>query len=207
MVRAVCPRCGRPARAPTEWSSAWRCDLHGEISPLAPARLPSKDGLNALADRTKVPVWLPWPLPTGWLVSGFTWAGDERTGARASVMALSGPNPLGGPADLLVIAEEPGVGLGAGLAGLPGPDPGDGFATKAPAATVKVGNHDAPLWLVESDGKAVFAGEVAANWVWLVLWPDTAGALLVEPLVLRDFRDSSQDLDPPFGALSQRLPV
>jgi hypothetical protein len=160
-----------------------------------------------LASRSRVPVWMPWPLPPGWLVSGFTGAGDERTGIRASTVALSGPNPLGGPADLLVVAEEPGVGLGAGLAGLPGPDPGDGFATRAPQATVTVANHDAPMWLVESGGKAVFAGEVAANWVWLVLWPDTAGALLVEPLMLRDLRDLSQDLDLPFGALSTRLPV
>jgi hypothetical protein len=193
--------------APTVWSSAWRCDLHGEISPLAPARLPSRDGLQLLASHTTVPVWLPWPLPPGWLVSGFTGAGDERTGARASAVALSGPNPLGGPADLLIIAEEPGVGLGAGLAGLPGPDPGDGFARRAPHATVRVANHDAPLWVVESAGKAVFVGEVAASWVWVVLWPDTAGALMVEPLALRDLRDPEQDLDLPFGALCTRLPA
>ena len=155
--------------------------------------------------QAKVPVWLPWPLPTGWLVSGFTGAGDERTGTLASAVALSGPNPLGGPGEMLIVAEEPGVGLGAGLAGLPGPDPGDGFAADAPNASVKVANHEAPLWLVESDGKAVFVGEVAASWLWLVLWPDTAGTLLVEPLPLRDLRDREQDLDVPFGALSPRL--
>ena len=60
---------------------------------------------------------------------------------------------------------------------------------------------------MESDGKAVFAGEVAASWLWLVLWPDTAGALLVEPLPLRDLRDPGQDLDVPFGALTRQLPV
>ena len=122
-------------------------------------------------------------------------------------MALSGPNPLGGPADLLIVAEEPGVGLGAGLAGLPGPDPGDGFARRAPHATVRVANHEAPLWVVESAGKAVFVGEVAASWVWIVLWPDTAGALLVEPLALRDLRDPGQEYDLPFGALCTRLPA
>jgi hypothetical protein len=208
-MRAVCPRCRDEAHAPTAWSSAWRCDTHGEINPLAPARLPTPEGLRALVRQARVPLWLPWPLPTGWLVSGFTGAGDERTGLRGSALALSGPNPLGGrgPAEMLIIAEEPGVGLGAGLAGLPGPDPGDGFAAAAPHAAVRVGSHEAPLWLVESDGKAVFAGEVAGSWVWLVLWPDTAGALLVEPLVLRDMRDPEQDLDLPFGALSPRLPA
>ena len=180
--------------------------MHGEIHPLAPAKLPTTDGLHALVKHAKVPVWLPWPLPTGWLVSGFTGAGDERTGTRGSAVALSGPNPLGGPAEMLIVAEEPGVGLGAGLAGLPGPDPGDGFAARAPHAAVKVAHHEAPLWLVESDGKAVFAGEVAARWVWLVLWPDTAGSLLVEPLPLRDLRDPEQDFDVPFGALSPYLP-
>jgi 3',5'-nucleoside bisphosphate phosphatase len=154
-----------------------------------------------------VPVWLPWPLPSGWLVSGFSGAGDERAGVRASAVSLSGPNPLGGPADMLIIAEEPGVGLGAGLAGLPGPDPGDGFAVSQPNAVVKVAHHVAPLWLVESDGKAVFVGEVEANWVWLVLWPDTAGTLLVEPLPLLDLRDPAQEFDIPFGALSTRLPL
>jgi len=93
------------------WSSAWRCDLHGEIDPLAPAKLPTMEGLQVLVRQAKIPVWLPWPLPSGWLVSGFTGAGDERTGTRGSAVALSGPNPLGGPAEMLIIAEEPGVGL------------------------------------------------------------------------------------------------
>jgi hypothetical protein len=165
------------------------------------------EGLQVLVRQAKVPVWLPWPLPSGWLVSGFAGAGDERTGTLASAVALSGPNPLGGPAEMLIIAEEPGVGLGAGLAGLPGPDPGDGFAACQPHATVKVAHHEAPLWLVESDGKAIFVGEVSASWVWLVLWPDTAGTLLVEPLPLRDLRDPEQEFDLPFGALSPRLPA
>ncbi|HEY1820482.1 MAG TPA: DUF6758 family protein [Trebonia sp.] len=206
-MRAVCPRCQGEAHAPTAWSSAWRCDLHGDINPLAPAKLPTIEGLHALAKQARVPVWLPWPLPTGWLVSGFTSAGDERTGGRGTALALTGPNPLGGLAEMLIIAEEPGVGLGAGLAGLPGPDPGDGFAATQPHACVRVANHEAPLWLVESDGKAVFVGEVAGHWVWLVLWPDTAGTLLFEPLPLRDLRDPEQDLDVPFGALSPHLPL
>ncbi len=172
-----------------------------------PARQPTRDGLASLLKTAKVAVWLPWPLPQGWLVSGFAGAGDERSGARGFAVALSGPNPLGGPADLVIVAEEPGVGLGAGLAGLPGPDPGDGFAAGQPHATVRVGSHDAPLWLVESDGAAVFAGEVAGSWLWVLLWPDTAGVMVLEPLQLRDLRDPEQDLDLPFGALSTRLPA
>ena len=78
----------------------------------------SQDGLDGLLRTAGVPVWLPWPLPAGWLVTGFAGAGDERTGTRACAVALSGPNPLGGPAEMLVVAEEPGIGLGAALAGL-----------------------------------------------------------------------------------------
>lgn len=203
----MCPRCGKQAHAPTAWSSAWHCDLHGDIDPVMPARRPTKDGLDSLLKTARVPAFLPWPLPQGWLVSGFARAGDERTGARGFAVALSGPNPLGGPADLLIVAEEPGVGLGAGLAGLPGPDPGHGFATGQSHGSVRVANHEAPLWLVESDGAAVFAGEVAGYWLWVLIWPDTAGVLLLEPLPLRDLRDPYQDLDLPFGALSPRLPA
>ena len=204
---AGCPRCGRAVHAPTAWSSAWRCDLHGEVHPLFPAFRPSREGLDGLLRTAGVPVWLPWPLPAGWLVAGFAGAGDERTGVRACAVALSGPNPLGGPADMLVVAEEPGVGLGAALAGLASVDPGAGFATALPIAVASFGNHDFPLWQVDSPDRAVFAGEIKGYWLWIVLWPETAGALLIEPIGLRDLRDPGQDLDLPFGAASPRLPA
>ncbi|HEY1624597.1 MAG TPA: DUF6758 family protein [Streptosporangiaceae bacterium] len=202
---AACPRCTRPVREPTVWSSAWRCDLHGEVHPLRPAFRPSNEGLDGLLRTAQVPVWLPWPLPQGWLVAGFAGAGDERTGSRASVVALSGPNPLGGAGDMLVVAEEPGTGLGAGLAGLEAVDPGAGFAATPPTASAQVDNHDVPLWVVDAPGRAVFAGEAKACWLWFVMWPDTAGSLLIDPIELRDLRDPAQDLDLPFGAPSVRL--
>jgi hypothetical protein len=59
---------------------------------------------------------------------------------------------------------------------------------------------------VDAPDRAAFAGEMLGNWLWVVLWPDTAGVLLVEPLTLRDLRDPDQDLDLPFGAASPRLP-
>jgi hypothetical protein len=204
---AACPRCGRPLREPTAWSSAWRCDLHGEVHPLFPAYSPSREGLDGLLRTDGVPVFLPWPLPPGWLAAGFAGAGDERTGVRACVVAVSGPNPIGGPADMLVVSEEPGVGLGAALAGLDGVDPGDDFASAPPVATASFGKHDFPLWHVESPDRAVFAGEVKGNWLWLILWPETAGILLIEPISLRDLRDPGQDMDLPFGAASPRLPA
>jgi hypothetical protein len=153
-----------------------------------------------------VPVWLPWPLPPGWLVTGFAAAGDERSGSCGCTVALTGPNPVGGPGEMLIISEQPGVGLGARFAGLNGPDPGRDFTAGPPDASVQFGNHEFPLWHVEAPERAAFAGEIMASWLWLVLWPDTAGTLLMESLTLRDLRDPGQDLDLPYGAMSPHLP-
>src|SRR5262249_27875491 len=119
----------------------------------------------------------------------------------------AGPNPLGGPADMVVVAEEPGVGLGAALAGLDSVDPGADFASAPAIATACFGNHAFPLWQVNSPDRAVFAGEVQGLWLWVVLWPDPAGALLVDPLALRDLGDPGRDLALPFGAASPPLPA
>jgi hypothetical protein len=205
-VVPTCPRCGAPVRTPSAWSSAWQCDLHGEVDPLGAVHSPSRAGLDGLLRTEGVPVWLPWPLPKGWLVTGFASAGDERTGMRGCVVALSGPNPVGGLGELLLVSEAPGVGLGARFAGLAGPDPGLGFATAQPHASVQVDHHDFPLWHVDAPGRAAFAGEVMGCWLWAVLWPDTAGVLFLEPLTLRDLRDPGQELDLPFGAPSPQLP-
>jgi hypothetical protein len=202
---ASCPRCAAPLREPSPWSSAWHCDQHGAVHPVRTGLSPSRSGLAGLLRGAAVPVWLPWPLPHGWLVTGFAAAGDDRSGSRACAVALSGPNPVGGLGEMLVISEEIGVGLGARFSGLEGPDPGEDLTAGSPAAVVKVGGHELPLWHVDAPGRAAFAGEVLGHWLWLVLWPDTAGVLLVQPLELRDLRDSGLDLDIPFGAPSPRL--
>ena len=176
------------------------------MHPLGAVHSPSRNGLEGLLRTSGVPVWLPWPLPAGWLITGFAGAGDERTGMRGCVVALSGPNPVGGPGDLLLVSEELGVGLGARFAGLDGPDPGDSFAAGRPHALVRFGHHDFPLWNVDAPERAAFAGEMMGRWLWAVLWPATAGVLMVEPMTLRDLRDPGQDLDLPFGAPSPRLP-
>src|SRR3954451_23574441 len=122
-MRAVptCPRCRGPIASPNPWSSDWQCAAHGAVSPLWPARRPGRGGLEAVRRVARVPVWGPWPLPAGWLVAGFADAGDERTGARAVAVALSGPAPLGGPADMVLVAEEAGGWLGSSLAGVTRP--------------------------------------------------------------------------------------
>ncbi|GAA5077057.1 hypothetical protein HNP84_003640 [Thermocatellispora tengchongensis] len=158
---------------------------------------------------SRVPVWLPWPLPPGWLVAGFAEAGDDRRGAGASVVAVAGPSVLHGPADLLIVAEEPGVGLGAGLAGIDGPDPGAGFGEGPPHAKIEILGHPTPLWCVDGvPDRAVYAGEALGNWLWTIAWPAEAGCLIaLAQLSLRDLRDHDQELDPPYGAMSPRLPL
>lgn len=201
-----CPRCEFAVTEPSAWSSAYHCAQHGEVYPLRSGLSPSQEGLEGALRGAKVPVLVPWPLPQGWLVTGFAAAGDERTGSLGCAVALSGPNPLGGPGEMILVSEEPGVGLGARLAGLDGPDPGAQFAAGAPVAVVQFANHDFPLWPVDSPGRAAFAGELRGIWLWLVLWPETAGVLTIESLPLRDMRDPGLDLDLPFGAPSPRLP-
>ncbi|MBO3750869.1 hypothetical protein J5X84_32755 [Streptosporangiaceae bacterium NEAU-GS5] len=202
----TCPRCFGPLHEPSVWSSAWRCGTHGDVLPLQPSRSPSRAALDALRTISRVPVWLAWPLPPGWLVSGFAHAGDERTGVRASVVALTGPSITHGPADILLIAEEPGVGLGAGYAGIAGPDPGAGFAAQTPHAKVETRGHPTALWCVDGvpDDRAVYVGEALGHWLWTVAWPAEVGAFIaLAELALTDLRE--HDFEVPFGAFSPRL--
>src|SRR5947207_3430640 len=157
----MCPRCGGPVSEPSAWSSGWRCQLQGVVYPLRPAYRPVPEGLKGLLRDAVMPVWLPWPLPDGWLVTGFAGAGDDKDGTRACVVALSGPNPMGGLGEMLLVSEEIGVGLGAWLAGVPGPDPGEGFAARAPHAFVRYDHHEFPLWPVDAPDRAAFAGALA----------------------------------------------
>jgi hypothetical protein len=188
------------------WSSAWTCENHGAVAPLQPVVQPSAEHLHSTSARALVPVWLPWPLPRGWLVTGVASAGDERTGPRAVTTASSGPAPLGGVADLLLVAEEPGVGLGAHYAGLSGLDPGTVPDDRPPDAKIHAAGHPTAMWSLDApDDRAVYVGEALGCWIWAVLWPENAGFLLIDDFVLTDLRDASHELDVPFGALSPRL--
>lgn len=173
---------------------------------MQPIARPGADCLEHVRARAAVPLWLPWPLPSGWIVTGCACAGDERTGAVATVLACSGPAPLGGPADMVLVAEAPGVGLGARIAGLAGADPGDGFDEGPAHAKVDAAGHPTPMWAVDSgQDNAVYVGEAKAAWIWAVLWPAAAGVLLLEDIMLRDLGDGIEGVDVPFGALMPRL--
>ena len=201
----TCPRCGGELRAPGLWSSAWQCPSHGTVAPYTVFSRPGVEALEHVVKRAGVPLWLPHGLP-GWLISGFGCAGDERDGARATVTSMTGPSPLGGAAELLLVAEEPGVGLGARLAGLPGPDPGDGFGQGPPDAKLEAAGHPTALWSLPSEGDcAVFVGEAKARWLWALVWPAAAGVVMYDALSLADLRDGYIEAELAFGSLSPRL--
>jgi hypothetical protein len=145
--------------------------------------------LAHVRDRARVPIWMPVPLLAGWTVTGIGHAGDERSGGRATALACSGPAPLGGVADLVLVAEEPGVGLGSGLAGLASVDPGPDVSAP-PAAKIEAAGHPTALWTVHGpDDRSVFVGEAKGFWLWAILWPAAAGYLLAEHVTVHDLRE------------------
>ncbi|HVV74955.1 MAG TPA: DUF6758 family protein [Mycobacteriales bacterium] len=202
----TCPRCGSDLREPGLWSSEWRCPRHGAVAPYSVLAHTGPDAVSHVVGRAGVPLWLAGGLPPGWVCSGFAYAGDDRSGARATVTAMSGPSPLGGPAELFVIAEEPGVGLGARHAGLTEADPGNGFDSAAADAKVIAAGHPTALWcLPEAWRSAAFVGEAKGLWLWALVWPETAGVLMYDGVVLTDLRDAENEPDIDFGSVSPRL--
>lgn len=180
--------------------SDWRCDACGPVFPL---HVPPSVNLEILenvvaraaAAPVPVPVWCPWPLPSGWTVTGVGWAGDERSGIRATVLACSGPAPVsGGPADILLVAEEPGVGLGNRFAGLPGPDAGELLSSAmedtGAHAKVKAAGWPVPLWSVgDVEDRSAYVGEAKGLWLYAVSWPADAGYLFAEDVILHDLTE------------------
>jgi len=177
-------------------SSDWRCSADGPVPPLHVAEHISAEIVESVTARSKdIPIWCPWPLPTGWMVTGIGWAGDERSGTRATVLACSGPGPLGGPADIVLVAEEPGVGLGNRYAGLYGPDPGpylqDALESTAAHAKVKAAGWPTALWAVRTPAadRGAYVGEAKGMWIYAIAWPQSAAYLFAEDLVLHDLTE------------------
>lgn len=203
-------------RSPDLMHSTWRCDDCGPVPPLhAPTAINDAVLASVVAEIARhpderVPLWCPWPLPTGWTVTGVAWAGDGRGPVRATVVAGAGPSPLtGGPADLLLVAEVPGLGLANRYAGLTGVDPGPAFTTaiaqRPPDAKVRAAGHPTPLWSVPSpEDRSAYVGEAEGVWLTVITWPASAGYLLAENLVLCDLVDYFP-AELVYGAVSVRL--
>lgn len=190
-LAAGCPRCPTPVSR-TGRSGGWVCAQHGEIRPLwRPPRVSYAGFVDHLAMADGFPTYLPWPLPPGWQVTGFGVVADEDRTA-ATVTRTSGASELDGPVEAIVVAEEPGVGLGGRLAGLPGDDPGPHLGTGSPPTRLRLGSKPVPLWPVSVAApvgewdRSVVAGESEGRWLWLILRPASALLLLGEDWILRD---------------------
>src|SRR3569833_1707920 len=220
-VAVSCPRCGGPVRAPDLMHSEWRCDGDGVVLPMHVAEHIGEEIVESVrgkvigaAQRTTnhrvTPMWYPWPLLTGWTLTGVAWVGDERSGVRATAVACSGPGPVEhGPADIVLVAEEPGIGLGTRFAGLAGTDPAAYFdgAPSSPTAPAKVkaAGWPTPLWMVKSTvDRCAYVGEARGMLIYVVTCPAAAGYLLAEDLVLHDL---TEDVPSPlvYGAPSPYL--
>jgi len=201
-----CPRCGGSVAPDLDVSGVWWCPVHGQVPGLHGFAEPSVNVLLEQAIRGGAPTWVPWPLPALWSVSGAGHVGDDR--AVATVLACSGPDPLGALGDVLLIAEDPGTGLGAGYAGLPGPDP-DTDVTGRPADAKLIANgHPSPLWHVSApDDREVYVGEAAGRWLWVIGWPGLAtAAVLLGATTIVALSDIVGELDVvPLTGLSGRL--
>jgi hypothetical protein len=167
---------------------------------------PTADWLRHVCASAQVPVWLPWPLPHGWFVSSVTPVGDDVSGVRAVAVTLGGPHPLGGFAEMMLLGEETGVGLGSRLAGIPASDPVVD-ADEPPYARVQADGHPVPMWLVDSAAPcAVVVGERDLRWLWLFVRPAQAGTLLLDPLALTDAREIGEEVRLlPYGVRSDWL--
>jgi hypothetical protein len=196
-------------RPPDLMNTQWRCPTCGPVAPLSVAPRVNAEVLEAVCARVRrhgadnkdaverpVPLWCPWPLPAGWTVTGVAWAGDDRAALRATALTVSGPAPFSaGPADVVFVGEEIGVGLGGGLAGLGHVDAGealrDAVARTPPDAKVRADGHPTPLWAVAAGpDRSVHVGEARTMWLYVISWPPAAAYLLADDVRLRDLAES-----------------
>ncbi len=211
-LEPVCTRCGGPIgpplldlRAAPHTTPSWLCPRDGAVEPLRICAPADTVDLASIGAASRVPVWLPAPAPVGFGLGGVAAAGHGPS--RAIACALTGPGPFGGVSDLVLVAEEPGTGLGARYAGLSGLDAGD-CVRGAAYAKVEVAGHPTSLWQCSEvpDDRAAFVGEAEGAWLWLLFWPSDAAVLLLEHLLLVDAREvPAAGLALSTDAVTQRL--
>lgn len=189
-LSAWCPRC-RERLAPAR--PGGECPRHGSQSALWRPEAASYHAFTThLRHADGFPTYVPWPMASGWRVSDFGVVAGVSGRAVATVTCCTGTTGPDGRVDVLVVAEEAGVGLGGRCAGLPSADPGDGFGQGPPAVRVRIGSQGVPLWSVSTStaagelDRSVVAGEAAGRWLWIVLLPASAVLLMKDEWILRD---------------------
>ena len=202
-VSPVCPRCGEQLVVrPGSTAQAW-CHLHGAVTPLHHTVLLAHDAI-VRRHRRRPRARLGARPHAGRLVGHRAWPGAASRARGRSSSTAPAPRRWAARPSCVLVAEEPGTGVGCGYAGLPGLDPGD--VIEGPSSVdVKAAGQRAPLWAVPtSDDRAAFVGEAYGVWLWLVMWPMNAAWLLAEQLELIDLRDRIYP-DLPLGPPSEHL--
>ena len=201
-----CPRCGLQVLPPTLLHHEYRCPRHGDVAGLGPVLPFVPDEAERLADRSQVPIWFPQPLPNPWLVTGLRWAEDPRGRVGAVAVGFSGRGLSDGPTDVVIVAEQPGCGLGAAFAGLTDPDPGAECFAGPAVSRIHAGQRRTGLWsaAVPPD-RVAFVGEADGDWLWIIGWPASAWGLVDDDLRLGDARSDAAYRQYPAGALNPRL--
>lgn len=195
-----CPRCSTPiARHGAD--GEYSCPEHGVVRALwRPAEATYEDFVEHLALADGFPTYLPWPLGPGWQVSDFA-----VVDGRATLIGVTGTSELDGPVDIVIVAEEPGTGLGARVAGTgePALSVGEGL----PSARVRVGSQPVALWPIDTAygagewDRSVLVGEAGGRWLWLVLRPASVLLMLRDEWILREAGGLGMSLvEVPFGA-------
>ena len=195
----TCPRCGEPAVE----QSGWVCLRHGSVSPLWGPETPDYDTLIEHLERAGgLPSWIPWPLGEAGAVSDFGFV----VGPSACFATCTFMSDVEGLVEITVLTEEPGVGLGARCAGVPGWQPSPDLRLQPRAATLRIDGHPIALWPVSTAAQAddaagtargtpgtdevldrsVFVGEAEGRWLWVVLRPASAALLLLDDWELQD---------------------
>jgi hypothetical protein len=185
-----CARCGAPL-VPSDGSGPgpWTCPLHEavELPCWRPVEVTYESFAEHLVLSRGLPTWLTWPLPPGWAVADFGCVGAEGESPHATFATCQGPSPADGGVALTVVTEEPGVGLGAHLAGATHSDPGREAWDQPAALRLRLDGLSVPLWPVPGDeDRTVLAGEAHGRWLWLVVTPAEAVLGLVDRAPLAD---------------------
>jgi len=133
----------------------WRCPDHGEIVPLwRPETAEYEAFAECLVEAGAFPTMLPWPMPPGWAITDFGCVAEPGGGGRASYLTCSGVSDLDGVVEVTLVAEEPGVGLGARCASVDRTDPGADIVGP-PHVKVRLSGHPTPLWSVSTSASDV----------------------------------------------------
>ncbi|WP_164477982.1 DUF6758 family protein [Nocardioides pantholopis] len=198
-LEAGCPRCPIPVARSTP-AGGWCCPEHGPVPPLwRPAEAGYECFVEHLGRSANLPTYLPWPLGPGWQVTDVASVGEPGR-AVATVTGCSGSTALDGPVDVLVVAEDPGTGLGARVAGTRHVDAGGEVGLGPPAVVVRLGSQTVRMWPVSvHDGagewdRSVVVGEAHGRWLWLVLRPASAILLLAGDWIMRDVSELGPQL-------------